>query len=171
MRVVLLLILSLLLTSFKETGQVSDAIKKKMRHAAFATRRSLYRHFVVVKVKNKNTGELKEICVTPNYIAGALYAEDGLFHFGLEQEYKKGYFEFSKDSALMNLGFYEYSSVALDSFRNAINVDSIVSEIRAKKMKCPQLRNGQQLRYFAHIMFDHGVITNVGCFVTRVWCF
>lgn len=171
MRVSFLLILLILVASFKQSVGVSEATKKKMRHAAFATQQSLSRHFVVVKVKNKKTGETKDICVTPNLIAGALYKEDGLFHLGLEEEYSKGYFEFSKDSALWNIGFNEYSLTTLDSLRNKLNIDSIVREIRTRKMTGLEIVNAQQRRYLAHILFDHGVITNVSCFVTRVWCF
>ncbi|MCF8449708.1 MAG: hypothetical protein K9G49_07530 [Taibaiella sp.] len=156
----------LIFASFCPTNEVTDAIKHKMFCCACEKGGSTSQDYVVVKVKNLKTGELKDICVTLNLLEAAIWRETGQLK-GLDcKEQFKRYFEFSKDSALWNIGYNEYSMQKLTTFQKHLNTDSIVGQIKAGKFQ--SVNFGKNERYFAHIMFNRGVVTTSGCFGTDV---
>ena len=67
----------LIFASFCPTNEVTDAIKYKMFCCACQKGGSTSQNYVVVKVKNLKTGELKDICVTLNLLEGAIWREKG----------------------------------------------------------------------------------------------
>lgn len=156
--------------SFRSQTEVTEDVKNKMFCCACANAGSTSKDYVVVKVKSLRTGETKEMCLTLNMLSGALSRENGKPTFGIDcKNYPTRYFEFSKDSALWNIGFNEYSSKELVAFRNKLNPDSIVKKIKARELTSVYFRENE--RYFAHIMFNMGVVTTRGCFGTSVACF
>jgi hypothetical protein len=153
-------------TSFDPTNGVSEAIKYKMFCCSCQKGGSTSQDYVVVKVKNIKTGELKDICVTLNLLEGAIWRETGQLRGLNYKEHSQRYFEFSKDSALWNIGFNEYSVQKLTAFQKHLNTDSIVGQIKGGILK--SVNFGENERYFAHIMFNSGVVTTSGCFGTSV---
>ena len=160
------IVIVLALTSFCPTNEVTDVIKYKMFCCACKKEGSTSDDYVVVKVKNLKTGKVKDICVTLNLLEGAVWYETGKF-IGLNcKEYQKRYFEFSKDSAFLNIGFDEYSLQKLNTLQKHLNTDSIVEQIKTGKLH--SINFGENNRYFAHLMYNCGVITTAGCFGTFV---
>ena len=161
-------VISLLaLSSFILSKDVSDVVKYKMFCCACGKAGSTSQDYVVVKVKNLKTGELKDLCTTPDMLSGAIWRETGKLSLGLNcKEHSKRYFEFSKDSALWNIGFNEYSLQKLTAFQKQLNTDSIVRQIKEGILQ--SVNFGKNERYFAHIMFNLGVVTTSGCFGTNV---
>ena len=166
-KIVVIFLFIFAFSSFRLANDVSDGVKYKMFCCACGKAWSTYHDYVVVKVKNLKTGELKDLCTTPNMLSGAMWHETGKLRFGFDyKQHPTRYFEFSKDSALLNIRFNDYSSQELTAFQNQLNVDSIIKQIKAGKLR--SVNFGKNERYFAHIMFNLGVVTTSGCFGTRV---
>ncbi len=157
------------LLSLGLSTDVNDEIKNRMFCCACRKSGSTSRDYVVVKVKNTKTGALKEICVTLNLLEGAMWRERSLFGRINCEGNSKRYFEFSEDSALSNIGFNEYSTSKLSTFQKQLNIDSIVKQIKMGKLY--SVNFGKNERYFAHVMFNNGVVTTSGCFGTSVFFF
>lgn len=164
------LLLFIIISSFTSTTEVSEEVKFKMFcNSSRKLTRSVSHDFVVIRVKNANTKEIKEICITANLISGALHRETGNLYIGLDcNKYPERYFEFSKDSALWNIGFDEYSTKELVEYSKTINVDSIVLEVKKGAMTSIVFEKGEQRKYFAHLMFNQGVITTSHCLGTTL---
>lgn len=162
-----LIVSALAVSSFNLSNDVGDDVKYKMFCCACAKIESTSQDYIVLKVKNMNTGEVKDICTTPNLLSGALWRETGKMSVGLNcKEYPKRYFEFSKDNALWNIGFNDYSLEKLNTLRKHLNTDSIVKKV--KKGNFHAVNVGKYEKYFAHIMFNLGVVTTSGCFGTSI---
>ena len=67
-------------TSIKTTDSISETQKFKMFCAALENH-STAPNYVVVKVKNLNTGEVKEVCTEAPFVEGAIYRQTGKFSF------------------------------------------------------------------------------------------
>lgn len=168
-KIVACFILIITLSSYKLSTEVSQEVKFKMFCCALTKTYSTSKDYVVVKVKNLKTGEMKEICVTSNLLMGALRLEAGENPI---QDYKKNtklYFEFLKDSALSTIGFNEYAVQELKSFQMHLNIDSFVDQIKLGKIQSLEYDNNK--KYFAHTLFNHGVVTTHGCYGTTVHFF
>ena len=167
-QLIILFITLFLLSSYTTSSEVSEATKYKMFCRACEHSASTSQDYVVIKVKNLKTGETKEICTTPNLISGALMREPGkIREIWLDcNKYPKRYFEFRNDSALWNISFNDYSAERLVAFSKKINIDSIVRLI--KRGQDISVNFGRNEKYFAHLMFNRGIITTSGCFGTSV---
>lgn len=170
---ILILIHSLFLlfvVSCNFSNEVSEEVKSKMFDCAFRHHGSTNQDYIVIQVKNIGTGELKNICTTSNLLSGALWREKSSLKFSPNcKEQSKRYFEFSQDSALWNIGFNEYSSTELATIQSKFNVDSIVNQIKSGRLQ--SVNFGKNEKYFAHLMFNVGVVTTSGCFGTNVAIF
>jgi hypothetical protein len=172
MKNIWVLLLFIALNSDAQTTEVSEETKFRMFCSSLnKVSYSVNNDFVVIRVKNVKTKEVKEICTAPNFISGALNRETGGLYIGFDcKKYPKRYFEFSNDSALWNIGFNEYSAEELIAYSRKINVDSFVQEIKSGNMKAMTNANifndFKKRRYFAHLMFNRGVVTTSGCFGT-----
>jgi hypothetical protein len=81
--------------------------------------------FIVVKIKDLNTGESKEICTTANFFFGALSKEQipGFNKSYMEYLLSKSAdrtFELKKSDALKNIGFFNYH------LQNETHIDSLI---------------------------------------------
>lgn len=82
-------------SSFRLANDVSDGIKYKMFCCASGKAGSTSQDYVVVRVKNLKTGELKDLCTTPNMLSGAIWRETGKLRFGVDcKQHSTRYFEF-----------------------------------------------------------------------------
>ena len=166
-----LLLLLLLCMAFAPRPDVSEAVKQRMFCTACSKPMSTSHDYVVVKVKNLKTGEIKEVCTTTNLLEGALWRETGKLVFKVDcKMYPNRYFQFAQDSALWNIGFADYSTLELKAFARTVNIDSVVQQIRKGTMETADVE-WKYMRYFAHLMFNRGVITTSGCFGTSVTWF
>jgi len=149
---------------FSTFGQVDEKIKHEMFCSSLSNF-STAPNYLVVKVKNLNTGEIKEICTEAPFLNGAFNRETGEFKNSLDcKEYEDRYFEFKKDSALWNISFDLYSKAELDSFATTINVDNIIKQVKSGKLISKTFMNDRKEQImFAHIMFNNGVMMTRGC--------
>ena len=159
-------------TNKKTTDTISETQKFKMFCAALENQ-STEPNYVVVKVKNLNTGEVKEICTEAPFIEGAIYRQTGNFSFPTScNDYPNRYFEFSADSALWNISFDLYTTKELEEYAKTIDIEKITKQIKEgklhrkvfgmdKKQTWQATRKEQTM--FAHIMFNNGIMMTRGC--------
>jgi hypothetical protein len=131
--IITVLLLLLLLGScnnapkLKSTSDVTYETKKYKMFCAAIANLSTAPNYVVIIVKNLNTGEKMEFCTEAPYLIGAVTRETGVKTYELDcKKYKDRYFEFSNDSALWNISFGFYSKADLDAYTKTINIPDIV---------------------------------------------
>lgn len=147
---------------------VNEHIKQKMFNLAYIYD-STAPYYVVAIIKNRNTGEVKEVCTETPFLEGALHGEfekDYDYTFNLDSATSR-YFELSKDSALWNISFDLYTQEELLQYKNTLNLDSIITVLKEKKHSSIQFSSyhidrKEQIMY-AHIMFDYGIMMSRGC--------
>lgn len=150
-----------IICTHKKTNQA--IIKYKMFCEAFEEGSSAP-YFVVFTVKNKNTGEIKEICEESPVLDGALHIEHSkpyTYSFDMTK-HKDRYFEFSNQKALNNIAFDKYDSEVLDSLKQAFNVDSFMSTVKNATAERFTFNRKDIQKMTAHILFDYGVILSRG---------
>lgn len=174
------LILFLLLTCFischkkktidstLDTQTIDESIKQKMFNLAYIYD-STAPYYVVAMIKNRNTGEVKELCSEAPFIKGALHREfekDYDYSFNLDSTTTR-YFELSKDSALWNISFDLYTQKELLLYKETLNIDSIITILKEKKHSSiqfsPYSADSKEQIMYAHIMFDYGIMMRRGC--------
>jgi hypothetical protein len=150
-------------------AQVNEAIKHKMFCAAMANF-STAPNYVVAKVKNLESGEVKEVCAEAPFFSGAVSRQTGVFTVGLDcSKYKSRYFEFSKDSALWNIGFDLYSKAELDAYAEKIGLTQIISKIKSGAITGKTFEGSRKEQImFAHLMFNNGIMMTRGCMAGNV---
>ena len=170
MKQALVIIIAILLLSFTTSNEVSETTKQKMFCKAFENTFSRSREYVVYKVKNSKTGEIKDICTPTNFLLGAL-SRGNTGHkltIGIDcEKFHDRFFVFKDDSALRDVGFNEYSESELNAVAKRFNIDSITLQIKLGKMRQVTSKS-TELKYLAHLLFNRGVITTSGCFGTSV---
>ena len=170
-------------TSAEMTDTISETQKFKMFCAALENQ-STAPNFVVVIVKNLNTGEVKEICTEAPFVEGAIYRQTGKFSFSTDcNDYPNRYFEFSADSALWNISFDLYTISELEKYATTIDIYKIVQQVQNgelqsitfgfdeekqtwKKQTWEETHKEQTM--FAHIMFNNGIMMTRGCVAGNV---
>jgi hypothetical protein len=127
---------------------------------------STFSYFTVIKAKNLNTGEIKEICTKGNFVSGALHIE-------LKKDYsprgekdvieyvkkhKDRYFEFKDQKALENISFYEYNPASINRIEKKYKVEQIVAVIKeTRHFSCSLPDN--EMKLLAHALFERGFMT------------
>lgn len=126
---------------------------------------STFQYFTVVKVKDINTGKVREICTKGNFLWGALHIEyDSSYSINGQKkihklllENKQRYFELKDTASLNNLGLNRYSIEDLKKFEKEKNVDSIAKSIKGKwKM---WISDDKTMLLLAHSLFNRGILT------------
>lgn len=150
-------------------GQVNDQTKYEMFCSALSNF-STAPDYLVVTVKNLNTGETKDICTEASFLNGAVYRETGDFKISLDcKEHKDRYFEFKKDSAFWNISFDLYTTAELDSFAETINVNEITNQVKSGKLTSKTFKGDRKEQImFAHLMFNNGIMMNRGCLAGNI---
>lgn len=162
-KTILLLTLGLVFFTTRVQAQVDDQTKFKMFCSALDNFFSTAPNYIVVTVKNKQTGETKEVCTEAPFIRGAVGRETGNWEFNYEN-YQTRYFEFSKDSALWNIRFDLYTKDDLDRYAETINVTKIVKLVKSGLLKSKTFKGDRKEQImFAHLMFNNGVMMTRGC--------
>lgn len=121
---------------------------------------STFSYFTVIKAKNLNTGEIKEICTKGNFVSGALHielkkdysprGEKDVIEF--MKKHKDRYFEFKDQKALENISFYEYNPTSINK------IDQIVAAIKETKHFSYRLPDNE-MKLLAHALFERGFMT------------
>lgn len=162
-----ILLLTLGLVFFTAGAQVDDQTKFKMFCSALDNF-STAPNYIVVTVKNKKTGETKEVCTEAPFIQGAMGRETGDWTFNYKN-YKTRYFEFSRDSALWNISFDLYTKDDLDRYAMTINVTEIVKQVKSGKLTSKTFMGDRKEQImFAHLMFNNGVMMTRGCIAGNI---
>ena len=142
----------------------AETTRYKMFCAAIANL-STAPNYVVIIVKNLNTGKKMEFCTEAPFLIGAVTRETGAKTYELDcKKYKDRYFEFSNDSALWNISFGFYSKAELDAYAETINIPDIVKQIQIGKLTNKTFTDGgKEQILFAHLMFNNGVMIRNDC--------
>ena len=127
---------------------------------------STFSYFTVIKVKNLNTGVVKEICTKGNFVAGALhielqadYDEKGqqkVLDFAKSK--KNRYFEFKNKKALDNISFFDYKTQLVTKIQTEYSFDKVIEIIKKKKEFSIRLSD-DKMKAFAHVLFNSGYLT------------
>lgn len=151
-------------------------------------------NYIVVTVKNLNTGEIKEICTEAPLIRGAIGRQTGKSPYSIDENgnficsfdcnnYPNRYFEFSADSALWNISFDLYTISELEEYAKSIDIKKIIEKVKSGELKSirfvydeeEQIREEQTLkgttkeqRMFAHLMFNNGIMITRGCMIGNI---
>jgi len=155
----------LLLTANAQTP-VNEPTKLRMFRAALANA-STAPNYVVVVVKNRATGELKEVCTEAPFMEGAVQRENGSALS--PDQLKSRYFEFSSKDALRNVGFDIYTPAELSAFARTVRVAEVVEQVKTDKLTSKIFSGGRKVQFmFAHLMFNNGVMMTRGYLVGNV---
>lgn len=127
---------------------------------------STLQYFTVVKIRNLNNKETREICTKGNFLAGALHREYKLGYSideiikvqNLLSENKERYFEFKDTSAINNLDLNKYSVEEFEKFEKETNRDSISKSIINKDWSM-HFEDDKTMLIFAHSLFNRGILT------------
>jgi hypothetical protein len=170
MKHTILSILTLLLLGFTTDNTVSEEVKNKMYKKAI-NHFSTAPYYVVIKVKNLQTGEIKEVCTEAPFVHGALDRENcsNKSDFKNKLINKERYFEFNCDSALWNIGYDLYTKSELSELENKLNLDSLVSSARKGELTSITFTETRKYqRMYAHLMFNRGIMMTRGCFAGNI---
>ncbi len=127
---------------------------------------STLQYFLVVTVKDLNSGEIREICTKGCFLLGALHREYDL-DYSIESankieklvvDNKKRYFEFNDTAAINNLSTNYYSIEELNTFEETHNIDSLAKNIRKEKYGSV-FQEDKMMRIVAHSLFNRGILT------------
>jgi len=157
-----LLILLILFVSCKK--EQNEELYKN--YVAALNNESTFQYHIVIKFKNLNTGEIREICTEANFLKGALHRESKMDYddYGRNKilseaiKNKERYFEFKNDSAMMNMGIQDYTMEDMKNLEKKVNFDSIVNLIKKKKKWSIGLDDKEMMMY-AHALFNRGILT------------
>ena len=156
------LTLTFLIHNLNLFAQPTESRKSEMFCSAIANV-STAPNYVVVTVKNLKTGEKKEICTEAPFLEGAFEMQYLNQTFNCKKHMDR-YFEFSKNNALQNVGFYLYSKQDLFSYASRIQMADIIQKVKNGKLTNVAFeKNGKQQVMFAHLMFNNGVMVTRNC--------
>jgi len=158
-----ILLLSILigLFSLHIHAQISEETKQAMFCASFENK-STAPNYVVCKVKDLHTGNVKEICCEAPFLRGSVRRETGK---NIDcQNNTTRYFEFSIDSALWNISFNLYTEEELNNYAKTLNVDKIIKDVKSGEMTSQTFMGARKEQImFAHIMINNGIMVTRGC--------
>lgn len=122
--------------------------------------------FLVAKIKDKNTGIIREICTKGGFLEGALHMEYkidydkiGILKIkNIEVNNRTRFFELKDTAALKNLALDEYSMDDLVRFEKSYNIDSLVHIINKGNWRM-KIWDDKMMRLYAHSLFNKGILT------------
>lgn len=127
---------------------------------------STFNYYTVIKVKNLNNGDIKEICTKGNFISGALHTELNADYdakgeakvLNFIKKSKSRYFEFKSKKALNNISFFEYDSKQFAKIQKKYSLDKAIISIQ-KSNKFELRLTDKEMPLFAHLLFNKGYLT------------
>jgi hypothetical protein len=153
-----------ILTLFSFTKDETDLLYRNYVKAV--TNYSTFQLHLVIRAKNLNTNEIREICTEGDMLQGAIHTEYKIDYSNkgiakvqkMALKNKDRYFEFKNDSALSNLGIKDYSENELKELEHKVNFDSLAKAIKEKQNWSIYLDNKELIMY-AHALFNRGILT------------
>jgi hypothetical protein len=127
-----------------------------------------FQYYLVAKIKNLNTGKVREYCTQGNFLKAALHHEYNLGYdekgiskvYSLAANNTDRYFEFKNDSAIWNIGgVWKYSMNDLANLERKIDFDSIVTQIIRDKKWSKRIPDERTILLYAHALFNRGILT------------
>ncbi|TRX40377.1 hypothetical protein [Flavobacterium restrictum] len=163
---ILVMILPLLSYHRKDYKTINVEKVKYLNFIKAVQNSSTFSYFTVIKIKDLNTGEIKEVCTKGNFVSGALHIELNVKYDTKGEkkvlDFAKGkkdrYFEFKNKKALNNISFFDYDSKLLDEIPTKYNFDKAIEIIKNKKKFSIRLSDSE-MKAFAHILFNKGYLT------------
>lgn len=124
---------------------------------------STVQNFIVIKVKNKSTNEVKNICTTGNFLLGAIHNDLNIKYdsIGMNKAKKfaesktNQYFEFKNTEALKNIDFYNYNEKLINDSKVNSYVKIIEEELKNKNKYSLKLNDSEMLAV-AHNLLKKG---------------
>jgi len=175
----IVLVLFILVMTSSQAVQLSKQRRWEMYLSAIKDK-STAPFYVLIKVKNLNTGVVKDLCTESPFLSGAIFRETKCNVFKADtiaMENKEMYFEFSSDSALWNIGFDNYTIEDLNAFKYRTNFDSITNEIKSGRMTDKGFLENESFKrntinqlMYVHILLEKGIMVRRGC-DTGNWIF
>jgi hypothetical protein len=151
-------------TSLKSDNNLDN--EKYLNFLAAMQNVSTFNYFTVIRVKNLNSGEIKEICTKGNFISGALHSELNADYdakgeskvLSFVKKNKDRYFEFKSKKALNNISFFEYDSKQFAKIQKKYSLAKAIDSIKkSKKFELPL--SDKEMPLFAHLLFNEGYLT------------
>jgi len=127
---------------------------------------STFQLFLVVTIKDLNSGQKRELCTKGDFLEGALHTEYKINYDSLglavldklQRNNRSRYFELKDTAALNNLGFNIYTMDDLTKFEKNHNIDSLVNLFKKGKWSLAIPEDKIMLLY-AHALFNRGILT------------
>lgn len=128
---------------------------------------STFSYFMVVRVKDLNSGNEQEVCTKGNFLSGAIHREYslGYDHDGSAESERIAldntdrYFEFKNPDALKNIGFGDYSMKDLKKLEKKVDFDSLAEQIRMNGKWGYATFDDEEMSLYAHAQFNRGILT------------
>lgn len=160
-----IIVLLVLLTSYREGNTIELENEKYLNFVAAIENHSTVSYFTVVKIKNLNNNQIKEVCTKGNFLMGALHREMGLGYDTASQrkvlEFAKSkknrYFELKNKKALQNISFFDYNAKLINDVKNEYNLNKVIDLIEENKDFAIWLGRDKN-KAFAHVMFNSGIM-------------
>lgn len=157
-------LLTVTLLNFQSQSDLET--EKYLNFVAAVKNRSTFSYFTVIKVKNLNSGEVKEICTKGSFVNGAIHIELNLGYdsaggkkaldFLISK--KDRYFEFKNKKALKNISFFDYKINLVEKIQNEYDFDKVIEIITKENEFGIRLPNNE-MKAFAHVLFNKGFMT------------
>ncbi|PWJ33500.1 hypothetical protein [Sediminitomix flava] len=145
--------------------QASDEKKNELFSIAVQSE-STFSYFVVCKIRDLNTGNVKEICTTADFLKGAIHREFNLDYSdkSLSESRKlllesNRFFEFKNVDALLNVRFYDYPTDKLDSVSMLYDLSNLSTEILKQDEWNVRTSSDEEMKLLAHLLFNEGILT------------
>jgi hypothetical protein len=125
-----------------------------------------FQFFLVIKVKNLNNGEIREVCTKGDFLEGAIHHEYAIAYDSIgiiraekmQIDNKSRYFEFKDTAALKNLGIENYTMDELSNFEKTHKIDSLALALYTGNWSMKMPKDKTMLLY-AHSLFNRGILT------------
>ena len=157
------LVLLLLISSYRSKDIENE---KFLNFLAAIENQSTFNYFTVIKVKDLNTGLVKEICTKGNFLSGALHielkadydskGEQRVLNFAKSK--RDRYFEFKSKKALDNISFSKYNSEGLAKIQTEFDFDKIAAAIKRDNKYSIRLPDNR-MPFLAHALFNRGILS------------
>jgi hypothetical protein len=167
-KVSLLILMIFSLSGFKDKGVCNiDEDDKRYSNFLYAVgNNSTFNYFTVIKVKNLNTGETKDICTSGKFVVCAIHVELQLDYddFGEKKAYEYArskrdrYFGFRNSEALENIGYFEYEPKLIANIQEKYDLNNAIEKIEKDKAFKIELSD-MDMKAFAHVLFNLGFLT------------
>lgn len=118
-------------------------------------------YYVVVNVTDLKTGFTKEICTEYPCIESAIKKDS---NNSIINELKRD-FNFFSDSALNNIGFFDWSINDMDSCLQDITVEVLMRDWENDPINFHNKYSGECQKYYAFLLYKNGIMSKRGCII------